>query len=231
MRYRRKIGTISMVNPLTLFRLFITLTLLDLEGCATRALPDAGLIKRYDYSYAAPKLTFVLHAHLIVIDLRPEIISGHKAASYVGNAFSVFGMPIDVVNQDNCQEPHTTHTTECCRPFYESVYNAILRQEGDTSGSNRLFIIINQWKTEIREGLKLNYDLAAIVEDDNKHVLAKTHIMGTDENIDTSEIGTVRFSNHIQAAQEMGKIVSNVLAHKLEILLDGDVAKALQHPE
>jgi hypothetical protein len=216
-----------------LFQLFITLAALNLGGCAAMTQPDAELIKRYDYSYAAPKLEFALHAHLIVVDLRPEIISRHKEGSYVGNAFSVFGNPVDVVNADGCQMPHTTHTTERCLPFHESVYKAILRQGGNTSGSNRLFVIINQWKTktDAHDGIKLTYDLAAIVEDKEKQVLAKNHIMGTDESIDISRIGTISFSNHTQAAEEMGKIVSSVLARKLETLLGGDVANALQRME
>ncbi|QFY43189.1 hypothetical protein F6R98_11635 [Candidatus Methylospira mobilis] len=220
-----------MVNRLLLFRLFIILALLHLEGCATTALPDAGLIKRYDYGYTTPKLTFALHSHLIVVDLRPEIISGHKAPGYVGEAFNVFGAPIDVTNADGCQAMHTTHTTERCLPFHESVYNAILRPGGGISDSYRLFVIINQWKTGIRNGLALNYDLAAIVEDKDRNVVAKTHIMGSDESIDTSGIGAIHFRNHNQAAEEMSKIVSGALARKLEILLGGDIAQALRNHE
>jgi hypothetical protein len=214
-----------------LFRLLVTLLPLSLGGCAAMTLPDTDLIKRYDYSYAAPKLVFVLHAQLIVVGMRPEILSGHKTANYVGNAYSIFGTPIDVVNADGCQAPHTTHTTERCLPFHESVYNAILRQGGDTSGADMLYVIIKQWKTDAHNGLKLTYDLVAIVEDKDKNILAKNHIMGTDESIDTSEIGSVSFSNHTRATAEMGQIVSRVLARKLEILLGGDVTAALQHME
>jgi len=230
-RYMHTYREECMVNLLFLFRLLIALTLLHLEGCATTALPDEGLIKRYNYGYTEPKLAFALHSHLIVFDLRPEIVSGHKAPIYVGDAFNVLGVPIDVTNADGCEAMHTTHTTERCLPFHESVYNAILRQGGDRSDSHRLFVIINQWKTGIRNGLALNYDLAAIVEDKDRNVVAKTHIMGSDERIDTGGIGAIHFRNHNQAAEEMGKIVSGTLARKLEILLGGDIAQALRDHE
>ena len=192
---------------------------------------SVAVIDYYNYGAKSPRVGLLPEAQVHVEDLRLEVLSGENKPGYVGYAKDGFGERRIVMNTDGCPLPHTVHSTQHCKNFAESLKARLVdvSMAPDITKGN-LFILINEWHTDAVSGITLTYDLSAVHTRDGK-ILARAHIKGQDQAIDTHTIGAIQFSNHEQAGAELSRILVSVLDEHLQHLIAGKIAESIRQRE
>jgi len=129
---------------------------------------------------------------LVVIDERPEVLSGDKTPQWIGLQRAGFGIPYGV-------------HTESGRPLAEELGNSLadsFRRSGASphlvavplrgtiesvsfSGERVLVVRLKTWKSDTLTEVHFNYNIEALVQDRSHQVLARNSVEGK-ESIDGS---------------------------------------------
>ncbi len=165
-----------------LFLIALTFVPVSLTGCGGHT----AINRTENYIYAWPRVNYTSNVPLLVgvIDKRPYVINGKVKPSYVGLMRGGFG------------NPWYMHT-ESGQPLSDDLYQAVssgYRNAGfvvddvkssmnhaeitsyfaSKRGAKKILIKILEWKSDTYKRSKFNYDLSALIYDENGEIIAET---------------------------------------------------------